>query len=187
MGLERVIDEIVSIGEEKRRAIISEGEKERKRIVAASREEAESGAKAIETDTERRISLMRQQALSSAELEAKKRILREQNEKLSSVRQEVLRDLSSRSSAELRPMLEKLVKIATKGLSGGVIHCRKQDEAVIAPPSKFKKQPDLKTSGGLIAESEDGSYRIDLTFEALIEDVWNRNVRQIYEILFGGA
>jgi len=187
MGLERVIDEIVSSGEEKRRTIISEGEKERQRIVAASRKEAESGARTIETDTERKVSLMRQQALSSAELEAKKRILREQNEKLSSVREEVLRDLSSRSSAELKPMLEKLAKMATKGLSGGVIHCRKQDEAAIATPSNFRKQPDLKASGGLIAESEDGSYRMDLTFEALIEDVWNRNVRQIYEILFGGA
>lgn len=187
MGLERVIDEIVSSGEEKRRAIISEGEKERQRIVAASREEAESGAKALETDTESRISLMRQQALSSAELEAKKRILREQNEQLSLVREEVLRDLSSRSRAELKPILDKLAKMVTKGLSGGVIHCRKQDEVAIVAPSRFKKQSDLRASGGLIAESEDGSYRIDLTFEALIEDVWNRNVRQIYEILFGGA
>jgi len=187
MGLERVIDEIRSAGEEQSRKIRAEAEEERKKIVTAARVEAEKAKKKLEAETEQRISLQKQQALSSAELEAKKRVLKEQNVLLSQVKEEVLRELAAKDSGEMRAQLDKLAKVAAKRLSKGVIHCRKEDENLILAPLGFKKVADLKASGGIIAESEDGSYRIDLTFEALLEDVWGKNVRQIFDILFGGG
>ncbi len=187
MGLEKVIAEILSAGKKQRFKIISEAEEEKGRLVSEAKAEAESTGKEMDKETEQRVALMRQQALSSAELEAKKRILQEQNRMLSQVKQEVLRALSARNSRSCKSLLETLGKIAAKRLNKGIIHYRKEDENIFIPPVGFRKLCDLRASGGIIAESEDGAYRIDLTFESLLEDLWSQNVRAVYNILFGGA
>lgn len=187
MGLERVIEEILSSGEAQRRKILSEAEKERRKIISAAKVEADTMRKEMNAETEQQILLRKQQALSSGELEAKKRVLQEQNTLLLRVREEVLEELSSKDSAERRALLEKLGRIAKKRLGKGIVHCRIEDGGLFLAPSGFKKVNDLKASGGLIAESEDGAYRIDLTFEALLDEVWGKSVKNIFDTLFGGA
>jgi V/A-type H+-transporting ATPase subunit E len=187
MGLERVIGEILAAGEERRRKIIQEGDAEKQRILSSAKAEAESARKERIKDVERRASLTKQQSLSSAELEAKKRLLKEQNALLVQAKGEVLKSLSALDADARKDLLGKLSKIAAKQLSKGVIHCRKEDEKMIGVPPGFKKAADLKASGGILAESEEGDYRMDLTFEVLLDDIWNKDVQKVYEIMFGGA
>jgi len=187
MGLERVIDEILAAGEERRRKIIGEGDAERQRILSSAKAEAESARKERIKEVERRASLTKQQSLSSAELEAKKRLLKEQNALLIQAKGEVLKSLSALDADARKDLLGKLSKIAAKQLSKGVIHCRKEDEKMIGVPPGFKKAADLNASGGILAESEEGDYRMDLTFEVLLDDIWNKDVQKVYEIMFGGA
>jgi V/A-type H+/Na+-transporting ATPase subunit E len=187
MGMERVIDEILAAGEERRRIISEEGNAERQRIVSSAKAEAESVRKERIKEIEQRTSLAKQQSLSSAELEAKKRLLKEQNALLIKAKGEVLKSLSALDADARKNLLGKLSKIAAKQLSKGVIHCRKEDEKVIGVPPGFKKVADLKASGGILAETEEGDYRMDLTFDVLLDDVWSRDVQKVYEIMFGGA
>jgi V/A-type H+/Na+-transporting ATPase subunit E len=187
MGLEKVIDEILAAGEERRRKILEEGDAERQRILSSAKAEAESVRKERIKESEQRTSMTKQQSLSSAELEAKKRLLKEQNALLIQAKGEVLKSLSALADDARKDILGKLSKIAAKQLSKGVIHCRKEDEKIISVPPGFKKATDLKASGGILAESEEGDYRMDLTFEVLLDDIWNKDVRKVYEIMFGGA
>jgi len=185
--LEKVIDEILAAGEERRRKIIEEGNAERQRTLSSARAEAESARKERINEVEHRASLTKQQSLSSAELETKKRLLKEQNALLVQAKGEVLQSLSALDADARKSLLGKLSRIAAKQLSKGTIHCRKEDDKVISVPPGFKKAVDLKASGGILAESEEGDYRMDLTFEVLLDDVWNKDVQKVYEIMFGGA
>lgn len=187
MGLEKVIDEILAAGEEQRRKTLSEGEAEKLKIVSAARSEAEVAKREHLKEIEQRSSMQKQQALSSAELEAKKRLLQEQNAILIRAKRDALSSLSVLDQDARKEILGKLTKIAAKQLSKGTIHCRKDDEKLVSVPGGFKKLADLNAAGGILAESEEGDYRMDLTFEVLLDDVWSRDVRKVYEMLFGGA
>jgi len=187
MGLERVIDEILASGEEQRRKILSEGDAEKQKIISAARADAEAARRQQVKELEQRLSLMKAQALSSAELESKKRLLQEQNVLLAQVKSEVLDSLAAMSADSRKELLAKLGKIAAGQLSKGFIHCRKDDEKLVSAPNGFKKVADLTGAGGILAESEDGNFRMDLTFEVLLDDLWNKDVQKVYEILFGGA
>ena len=187
MGLERVIEEILASGEEQRRRIIAEGEAEGQKIISAAKAEAEAARKERLREAEQRSSLMKQQSLSSAELEAKKRLLQEQKELLTQTKASVLTSLSALDPDARKEILGKLGKMAAKQLSKGIIHCRKEDDKLVTVPSGFRKMADLRSAGGILAESEEGDYRMDLTFEALLDDVWGKDVKKIYEIMFGGA
>jgi len=187
MGLESVLAEILAAGEEQRAKILGEAAAERLKIISAATAEADAARETREKAAENRIAMMRQQSLSSAELESKKRMLKEQNAILTQEKRQTLEALGSMESAQRKALLDKLCRISAKQLSKGVVHCRKDDEKIVTAPSGFKKVADLKSSGGIIAESEDGAYRMDLTFEALLEDVWAKDVQKVYETLFGGA
>jgi V/A-type H+-transporting ATPase subunit E len=187
MGLEKVIAEILAAGEEQRGTILAEAATERDKIVSTARSEAEAARKSRESGIEHKVAMSRQQALSSAELESKKRLLQEQNAILAQAKKQTLASLGELEPAQRKPLLEKLCRIAAGQLSKGVIHCRKEDEKLITAPSGFKKSADLTSAGGVLAESEDGSYRMDLTYEALLDDVWAKDVQKVYTILFGGA
>lgn len=187
MGLERVIEEILASGEGQRAKILADAAAERRKVISAATSEGEAAKKARQKEAEQRAMMTKQQALSSAELEAKKHLLQEQNAILIQTKGQVLEALASLDTNARKSILEKLGQIAAKNLSKGVAHCRKDDERIFTPPSGFKKVADLKSAGGILAESEDGAYRMDLTFEVLLDDVWNRDVQKIYEILFGGA
>jgi len=187
MGLEKVIDEILAAGEEQRGKILAEGAAEREKIISATRSEVEAARKSRESTMEQRVVMSRQQALSSAELESKKRLLQEQNAILAQAKKQALASLGELESAQRKVILEKLCRIAAKQLSKGVIHCKREDDKLVAVPSGFKKAADLGSAGGILAESEDGSYRMDLTYEALLDDVWSKDVQKVYATLFGGA
>ena len=187
MGLEKVIEEILSAGEEQRSKSLAEAAAERDRIISTAKAEAEAARKIREREAGQRTSTAKQQALSSAELESKKRFLKEQNAILTQVKQQALASLAEMDSGQRKPLLDKLCRIAAKQLSKGTVHCRKDDEKIVTAPSGFKKVADLKSAGGILAESEDAAFRMDLTFEALLDDVWAKDVQKIYELLFGGA
>jgi V/A-type H+-transporting ATPase subunit E len=187
MGLEKVIDEILAAGDEQRGKILADAAAERLKVVSTAQSEAEAARKEREKAVVHRIAVTKQQALSSAELESKKRLLQEQNVILSQAKGQTLSSLAEMEAGHRKPLLDKLCRIAARQLSKGTVHCRKEDEKLVTAPAGFKKIADLVSVGGILAESEDGSYRMDLTFEALLDDVWAKDMQKVYGILFGGA
>jgi len=44
---------------------------------------------------------------------------------------------------------------------------------------------EVKMGPGLILESKDGSVRVDYTFKTILEGIWEKELKNISDILFG--
>ena len=182
--MEQVVEDILRKGEEKRREIVSLGESERDaQVHQAEKQAAEERAKALER-LSRAIAQMEQQELSSAELESKKALLAAQRGVMEDLRQLVLHDLEGYPADKRKKLYAKLVEKAKKELGECLVYSREQDRPLLNLPTGMSYAGSIACRGGLVFESKDKSIRLDYRFESMLEDVWNRNMQEIYNRLF---
>lgn len=179
-----MVQDILRKGEEKKREIIALGERERdeqlrlaEKRVADEREKAEKRARQM-------IAQMEQQELSSAELESKKALLGAQREVMEALRELVLHELESYPADKRKKLYSKLVQRARKELGECYVYSRKEDQALLQLPSGMTYASPIECRGGLVFESKDKSFRLDYRFESTLDDVWNKNMQEIYARLF---
>jgi V/A-type H+/Na+-transporting ATPase subunit E len=73
------------------------------------------------------------------------------------------------SSPAYTELLTKLARYASKRLGGKIsVTCRKADEATLKAAGAKIGSTNLNSMGGFIADSEDGTLELDLTFEELL-------------------
>jgi len=185
MGLEKVVEEILLRGEEKRKEIIALGEKDRgEQILQAEKKIAEERLKS-EKRTQATISQMEQQEISSAELESKKALLAAQRQVMEDLKEQVLGELERYPAEKRKELYSRLVSKAKKELGECSVYTNKADKALLSLPSGISSAGVIDCRGGLVFESKDKSFRLDYRFESLLEDVWNKNMHDIYAKLFG--
>jgi len=185
MSLDKVVEEILRRGEEKRRELISLGETERdEQVRQADKRIADERARA-ETHADAAIAQMEQQELSSAELESKKSLLVAQRKVLDELREQVLRELDGYPVDKRKRLYAKLVSRAKKELGECYVYSKEEDRAMLQLPSGMTYTAPVECRGGLIFESKDRSFRLDYRFESMLDDVWNENMKEIYTRLFG--
>jgi vacuolar-type H+-ATPase subunit E/Vma4 len=72
-------------------------------------------------------------------------------------------------SKEYSQLLPRLVQYASKRLGGNIgVRCRAADAQAIKKAGAKVLSTDLPTIGGFKAESEDGNFELDLTFEEML-------------------
>jgi V/A-type H+-transporting ATPase subunit E len=185
MSLNKVVEDILRKGEEKKREIIQLGEKERDElIVQADKKITENRLKA-EKRTEALIAQMEQQEISSAELESKKTLLAAERLAMEELRQQVLEDLANYPSDKRKKLYSKLASRAKKELGECFVYSNMEDKALLQLPSGVISGGIIPCKGGLIFESKDKTVRLDFRFESVLDDVWNKNMKEIYDRLFG--
>jgi len=182
MGLERVVEEILSRGsgeaEEIRRATLAEREK----ILQESRAE---GAKLLERrEQEGKVAAerVRVQALARAELESKKIVLSAQKELLDEVYAKVLDRLGRME--ESRDWLRALLQANAAEWRNGKVYCSSRDAETVRSIVGANFGGTIDCVGGVLIESADGSHRTDLRFETLLADVWRDSIREVAEVLW---
>ncbi len=73
------------------------------------------------------------------------------------------------SSPAYPELLQKMARYASKRLGGKIaVTCRKADEATLKAAGAKVASADLNSMGGFVADSEDGTLELDLTFEELL-------------------
>ena len=119
------------------------------------------------------------QVLGAATIEARSRTMKEIDEAIKKVFSDALEQISSRkqSKAFLTILVEECIEAL--GSKNVVLSCGKRDIAslktLVAGISKEKRvkikvnSKEIKTTGGVYSETQDGSARYDNTFEARIE------------------
>ena len=107
--------------------------------------------------------------VEAGKLDAKKILFDAINKNLDSTFDTIKQELSSYTkNPEYKKILQKMVKTAKKALGNKItVHCREEDQAV------FNTQDvaigsSIQTLGGIIAENNDGTKELDLTFEELL-------------------
>jgi len=97
----------------------------------------------------------------------------------------LLRGFGSLNDTEREELLKKLLS----KYEGGdyVVYSNKRDEPIVKKLTKMPYAGNIECLGGVVLESKDGSFRINLTFDNFIEMVYREKMKDVYEKLFGGG
>lgn len=185
MSLNKVVEEILRKGEEKKKDAIRFGEKERDEQVLLADKRIEERRGSAEQRAAAFLAQMEQQELSSAELESKKMLLSTQRLVMEGLKQEVLAELERYPSDKRKKLYATLVAKAKKELGDCYVYSSARDKPNIKLISGMLDGGNIDSRGGLVFESKDRSVRLDYRFESVFEDIWNKNMHEIYKRLFG--
>jgi len=182
MGLESVVEEILSRGRAEAEEIRKSAQVERERILQEARAE---GAKLLaEREQEARgaAERMRVQELARAELESRMIVLSAQREVLDQVRGAVLERLAS--GEESGPLLRRLLDANAIDWRAGKVFCNARDAQTVRSIVGPILAGTIDCAGGVVIESTDGTTKTDLRFETLLGDVWRDSVREVAGVLW---
>ena len=180
MSMNKVVEDILHKGEEKKREIVRLGEKERDEQVLQAEKRIEENRAKGEKRTGSLITQMEQQELSSAELESKKILLAAQRRALEELKEQALAELAKYPADKRKKLYSKLVAKAKKDLGECYVYSSKDDKALLQLPAGMAGGGVIDCIGGLVFESKDRSIRLDFRFESLLEEIWNKKLQEIY-------
>ena len=131
---------------------------------AAIKELQENFSKEAKTKSEKEASRI----VEAGKLEAKKILFDAINKNLDSTFDMIKQEIENYTkTSEYKKKLQKMAETAKNTLGDNiVIHCREEDKAVFS--SKDTIGSPIQILGGLVAENNDGTKELDLTFEELL-------------------
>ncbi len=107
--------------------------------------------------------------VEAGKLEAKKILFDAINKNLDSTFDKIKQELGNYTkTSEYKKKLQKMAETAKNALGDNItIHCREEDKAVFSGQD-ITIGSSIQILGGLIAENNDGTKELDLTFEELL-------------------
>ncbi len=172
------------------KAVIQKAQKDAQNIIDSAQKEADLIKKKIKDDMDvfqkksdeeinQIIDLMKKREIASSGLDAKKKVLLTKKTLIDNVFFEVKNSLNKKITKNQRKIIiESLVKKADGEIDVGEIQCTEQD-------AEFIKNPVQKEMlGGIIAKSKDKTTLVDYSFESMIDDIKDKHILQITNILF---
>ncbi len=201
-GAERIIQEINREAEQKIQYILSEAQEEANRIKGSAKKRAEARAEWVLRKAQTQAEIEKQRIIAGAKLEVRKRRLALQEELIQKVITELRERLSQLSDEDYFSMLVDLTSEAVDELGMPRAYVRSNErtiELLKGKKGEFESAvaerigrtvgidfgEPVNTIGGVIVESEDGSVRVDNTFEARMERFESDLRARIAKALFG--
>jgi V/A-type H+-transporting ATPase subunit E len=191
MSLETVVEDIRDEARARAEEIREEAEEQADEIVAQAETEADQIREDAETEAKRQIEQEREQRLSSAKLEAKQARLEARRETLQDVYDEVegaLVDLDEETRTELTRALLDAAAVEFDEGDDVRVYGRGDDQALIESIledySGFAYAGEVECLGGVVVESDASRVRVNNTFDSVLEDVWEDNLKEISAQLF---
>jgi V/A-type H+-transporting ATPase subunit E len=185
MGLEKMIEDILQKGQEQSDEIVRQGERERDESVRLAEERIAENRRNAEKRAASSVTQMEQQEVSSAELESKKILLAAQRQSLEELKALVLSELSHYPPEKRSRLYEKLVARASKELGECYVLSTEADKSLLRLAPGMAHGGSIAGRGGLVFESKDRSVRLDFRFESMLDEVWAKDIQEIYTKLFG--
>ncbi len=191
MSLETVIEDIRETARERADEIRSEAEAEADRIVSEAEAEAEELLEEAEAEVERRIEQEGEQQRSSATLEAKQQRLEARRDQLAAVRdaaEQAIADLEGETRESLTRELLDNAAAEFGDVDSVSVYGAAEDadllESVLADYDGYELAGSVDCLGGVVVESEDSRLRVNNTFDSVLEQIWDDELREISERLF---
>ena len=191
MSLDTVAEDIRDEARARAEDIRGDGERRAEEIVAEAEREAEELREAREADVERRIEQEREQKLSSAKLEAKQERLEARRDVLQQVRERVEAELVDIDGERREELTRTLLDDAAREFDDGddvAVYGRGDDEAllkaVVTDYDGFGYAGEYDCLGGVVVESQSSRVRVNNTFDSILEDVWEDNLKELSDRLF---
>lgn len=191
MSLETVAEDIRDEARARAREIEADADERVESIVA----EAETDAEEIRADrtreVEREIAQEREQRLSSANLEAKQKRLEARRDVLEDVRERVEDEIAAIDGERRETLTDGLLADAAEEFTEGAsvrIYGRADDEALLVELLEayegYEYAGEYDCLGGVVAESDSSRVRVNNTFDSVLENVWEDNLKEASSRLF---
>ena len=193
MSLETVVEDITDEARERAREIREEAEGRAEEIVAEAEADADETLAEAEDRAESRIAQERDQKLSSAKLEAKQMRLEARRDVLEEVREAVEERIASLEGDQREELTRVLLAAAAEEFEGADtvrVYGRADDRELVesiledADYDGFSFAGEYDCLGGVVVESEGSRVRVNNTFDSILEDVWDDDLREVSDRLF---
>ncbi|MFI5413348.1 MAG: V-type ATP synthase subunit E [Candidatus Lutacidiplasmatales archaeon] len=171
MSLESLVEEIRRRGEAELSAVTAGRDAELSKLVAERDRRIEEVRVGSARATDAEVARERAQRLAGAKLQARKLLYEAREKRLSSAMGETRTILQEYTrSAQYPAALKRMVAVANDTLGKGIrISGRAEDAALLARVSGKGFDPTPQPIvGGLVAETPDGSRRLNLSFDELL-------------------
>jgi V/A-type H+-transporting ATPase subunit E len=190
MSLDTVAEDVKEEAREDAEEIRTEGERRAEEIVDAAEADAEEIIDDREAEIDDRIARERERTLSSAKLEAKQQRLEARRDALEDVRgdaEDAIADIGGETRADLTRALLDDAATEFEGRSVRV-YGRAEDatllEEVLADYEGFEYAGEYDCLGGIVAESDSSRVRVNNTFDSILEELWDDELREVSTRLF---
>jgi V/A-type H+/Na+-transporting ATPase subunit E len=172
MGVYQVIGEVRRDGEARAQAILKAARQEADALLAKARDQAKAYEDQRLAQAAREADQARAQAASRAESEARKAVLSAEAELRETLRAKVLEHFAGLPAKAREAHVKALVKTAQGAIPAGKAWGAEKDAAALKAQKAYTVAGTLPIAGGLVVESEDGSTRLDLSYETLLDGLW---------------
>lgn len=180
MGLEVVVKDVLARAEEEASHIRQQGTAEANAIIAGAEGTARQILAEKKEQTIELIERRRNREISSANLEVKRAILNAKKELLDEVYEEALEVLASLPESERETIIKKLLGSQTESTR---VFSNRNDESLLKRISGLEYGGTISCSGGVILENQDGTVLRDLTFDTILNSVWETSLKRLLDIL----
>jgi len=190
MSLDTVVEDIRDEARTQAEEIRAEADQQAEEIIADAEAEAERIREERDREATRQTEQEREQTLSSAKLEAKQARLEARRSILQDVRDEVtqaIADLEDGREELTRALLEDAA--AEFGDGNAVeVYGRAADqellESLLEEYDGYEYAGEADCLGGVVVESEASRVRVKNTFDSVLEEVWEDNLKMVSDRLF---
>jgi len=188
MPLDSVVQEIYKKGEEQAQSIINEAKKEAERIIAEAEEKVKEILERARIEGQREAEALRRQELSSVRLEMKRKLLNKQREVLEAVFQSVRERIKGMDLETKKKVYTALLK--NHAIEGMVVYSNREDEDLVKSIIQelglnARYGGNIECLGGVVIESSEGELRVNLTFEELLNQLYEQKMSELSKMLFG--
>lgn len=177
MGLQDVIGEVESSGQRRAQEILDEAKAEADSIIAAAREKADAYKAQRLEEAERDVEQLHGQMISSAQFEARKRVLAAESELRDALRDALLEGFAGLDAKTRQGHIKKLLAQAKDVVPDGKVWGAEKDTKALESQKTFAFEGTADIAGGILVESKDGSIRVDLSYETMLQDQWRDILR----------
>ena len=191
MSLDTVVEDIRDEARARAEEIREAAEERADEIVAEAEAEAERIHEDREAAVERQVAQEREQALSSAKLEAKQERLEARRDVLQSVRRDVESAIAGLEGERREELTRVLLEAAATEFDGDEtvsVYGRAADEELLTELLSgyegWSYAGERDCLGGVVVESDESRVRVNNTFDSVLEGVWEDNLKELSDRLF---
>ena len=191
MSLDTVVEDVRDEARSRAEEIRAEGERRADEIREEAERDAERLREEAEREADRKIDQEREQTLSTATLEAKQERLEARREVLEDVRDDVEAAIAGLEGDEREELTRTLLEAATAEFDEAAsvrVRGREADaellERVVDEREGCSVGDPLDCLGGVVVESDASRVRVNNTFDSVLDEVWEENLREISARLF---
>jgi len=183
MGLEQVKKEILDKASQEAKNITQKGQAEAKEILDKTNKEIREYRTKVIEDTKKLEEAMERRVIAAAEFDVKKMKLDKKKEMIEKAFDNVKSKLGKLDDKNKEKNIKKLLAKAKKEIEVKYLHGNPADKKIINR-IKGVEYRETDITGGIVAESKDLSFSVDMSYDELLDEIRKKHLQEIADKLF---